>query len=1459
MFKNLFNKNKSNFESLTENAMQFYSAKQYEKALENFLKIADVGESETTKANTYFLIGECYFALSDFEMATDYYRRALAISPNDANLKMKFEVAQKEYTQKLRVFKGFDESGYQQSDSIPDKYIDKRWKEGFYITSAAFGVGKWAIVTSKGSGYTDQIWRTRVNFPEEEIRAGWSEKKDITEICYGDGMWFLVMSENTGFTDQVFKFQQKFPTEYVNDMLTKRYRITNVAASPQGWCVVLSKGTPYTEQVWQTSTEFPKAKINELWDKGFAITEFTGDSPGYYVLVMSKGSGITNQTWSKAGELPEKFINEDGWKKGYDLTDIGFSNYEWMVTMSKPEETEDEEEVEEEEIEEEEADETEALYGPEAAKWVEKGDKFFENEEWDKALTNYEKALKIEPDCAYILYSIGATYSWKDDDDQAVAWYKKALAENEDYGECVESLINALSRLEKYKEILRYAQKMEDIGTENHNVLNNIGISYYELGDYDHALDYYKRALKFDPKNEVIKNNIKLAKEEKAENGSKNIMAKPSNLTNLEMAELMASDENWEEAIDYFEAAHEEDPEDDFPLYRMGECYLKLDDKQNARKYLEQASELNPGDPDIEEAMKNLGTGSSYSPVSGSIDDIMKELDELVGMTSVKDDFKRLIKFVEIEKLKREEGMSSGPLSLHTVFSGPPGTGKTTVARLIGRFFKATGILSKGHVVEVKRADLVGDAWGTTGPKTEEVVKSALDGVLFIDEAYMLKQSSDDSFGQEAIDTLLQRMENDRERLVVVVAGYSDEIKAFIETNPGLKSRFTRYINFKDYEPAELLELFKRNAKDYQIDEACNDKLARYFEFIYKRRDKTFGNGRDVRNLLQNILQYQSERLHNLDLTAISKEERKSVLRAITLEDVTKATQAVFEDEPMVSPDKILAKLNTLVGMKPISDEILKLIDFINLEKKRKEQGISTGPLTLHCVFQGPPGTGKTTVARMMGQVFKAMGILSKGHVVETKRSDLVGDAWGTTGPKTEAVINTALDGILFIDEAYMLKQKEDDVFGQDAIDTLLQRMENDRERLIVIIAGYENEIKELIKSNAGLQSRFTKYFTFKDYTPDELMQIFKQNAAGYSLEPAAEEKLAKYFDFSYKRRTKSFANGRFVRNTLQSISENMSSRISKLDSAMLNGDNQKAIITTITLADVEATIGKEFTETTADSLDKIKEEINKLIGMDEVKKEIGSLINYVKVAKLRAEKGLVSQPLSLHTVFYGPPGTGKTTIARIMGRIYKSLGLLTGGHVVEVDRSGLVSKWKGDTGDKVNQVIQSALDGVLFIDEAYTLKHIGNEEDELGQEAIDTLLKGMEDNRNRLVVIAAGYYDEMQRFIEANPGLKSRFTRYFNFVDYKPEELLAIFKNNCQQAHYTITEEAEAMLLELFRMSYEARDKSFANGRFARNAFDKATQILSDRIALIEDMDSITHEVLTTITLDDIETLAVS
>ena len=554
----------------------------------------------------------------------------------------------------------------------------------------------------------------------------------------------------------------------------------------------------------------------------------------------------------------------------------------------------------------------------------------------------------------------------------------------------------------------------------------------------------------------------------------------------------------------------------------------------------------------LERALRGLTAPSDGSSPLGDrptvLREAMEELDGLVGLDKLKAELRSYANFIEVMQRRRQAGAKAADITRHFVFKGSPGTGKTTVARIIGRILFGYGLLEKGQLIEVDRSGLVAGYLGQTAIKTTEAFNKALDGVFFIDEAYALTDGDQhgQDYGAEAISTLMTLMENNRSRASVIVAGYPEKMEQFLRSNPGLRGRFSKVFHFDDYSPGELAEVFARMIKTdgYELDTNVMEVVTRHFVAV--KTQEGFSNARAARQLLEDSKVRHANRVAELENCLPAD------LNLLKAEDVVPKDQ--LEDGLEINEEglaNVLAELDALVGLQDVKAQILAIVNLCRVQIRRQQQGHQVQPQALNFAFIGNPGTGKTTVARLLGRIFAHLGLLARGHLIEVSRSHLVAGYIGQTAIKTRGQIDRALDGVLFIDEAYALSRTQDaegsNDFGAEAIEQLLLALENERHRLSVVMAGYTGPMDRFLSSNPGLRSRVSNIILFPDYSDEELVKVFdrfiKEN--GYRLADTAYPLLNGYFHTL--TRDQSFGNARAARQFFEAIQRTHASRIAEV------------------------------------------------------------------------------------------------------------------------------------------------------------------------------------------------------------------------------------------------------------------------------------------------------------------------
>lgn len=802
-----------------------------------------------------------------------------------------------------------------------------------------------------------------------------------------------------------------------------------------------------------------------------------------------------------------------------------------------------------------------------------------------------------------------------------------------------------------------------------------------------------------------------------------------------------------------------------------------------------------------------------------------EQLTSLIGMQSVKD---ALLRYkIEGNIVTTTSGFSriipkhtkekSDSQMIHFIITGNPGTGKTTVAKLIGQLFYEMGYLSSGHVVETDRQGLVAGYVGQTAIKTRNKVIEALGGVLFIDEAYSLSKSEDgdngNDFGQEAIDTLVKAMDEFKGQFSVVVAGYRDKMEAFEASNVGLARRFgDNHIHIDDYSASEMHEILRFHAKKsgYILSDALERELPNFCENWVNQAGNNWGNAGEAENLVNSMVLAWKKQYSDMGET----EER-----VLEKHHIPQSKQGYFRPLSEYRAEMI-DSFNNMVGLSSVKAQIEKL-------RRRMRFGDLKEPG--HYIFVGNPGTGKTTVARYMGHIMKSFGLLKHDEVVEYSAESLKAEYISKkVNGKFELIIEKAINGVLFIDEAYQLAN---DSVGERILDNLLTTALDHRRDLCIILAGYEENMDDMLEHNPGLKDRFVNRIVFDNYSWEELFEILiktlDEDSISYDDEYRENAKRILYRYIPIISKENSFSNVRYIKDIfIPACKDAKNSRLTDIygDSEIPLGENR------LSGPDFDANLlryAKSEVKTVTDN--NALNQIDKLIGFDDVKSVLKELLEQGETARRENMPDLL-EDLSFHWILKGNPGTGKTTVAKLVGQVYKEMGILPKGHTVIVKRQDLVAEYVGQTAPKTQKKIDEAMGGILFIDEAYTLKPSDGRGGDFGQEAIDTILEQMSSKNGQFGVIVAGYARDMDRFINSNDGLRSRFEQEFLLPDYTAEELTKIFVSMSTSKGYYPSEELVEQLTLLFDAMINAKIKGWANAREAEKLLRKMTTKWSKR-----------------------------
>jgi AAA+ superfamily predicted ATPase len=852
----------------------------------------------------------------------------------------------------------------------------------------------------------------------------------------------------------------------------------------------------------------------------------------------------------------------------------------------------------------------------------------------------------------------------------------------------------------------------------------------------------------------------------------------------------------------------------------------------------------------------------------------IEELMQMVGLEEVKRVALSLYADQLADKRLSDGGFSKSvaPKALNFMFMGNPGTGKTVTAKLFGKLLEQSGaraaykfiamtagealrkgakqfaaelasltggrkgvgpppqaILRKGMAVEVispqnqkfpgkvaavdsqKNTYTVDYADGTAEedvPRARVVAVGEaknVGGVLFLDEAYDLDPKNN-AEGRAIVNEIMSVAEEFRDTVTIILAGYKDELESkLIAFNAGMASRF-KNVHFADFSEDQLADIWRKNCRDMEFQ--CAEDVTKVASRRVARGlgRKGFGNARDVRKLFESAISFAKMHFDGGKPT-------------ILMEDVI-GKEPSAENIPELR--SALHDLNRLTGLASVKRSVAQLIETAKANYRKELGGEAVDLITLNRLFLGNPGTGKTTVAAIYGRILKALRYLSNGEVMLKVASDFVGDKVGEAQTKTRAILEMAEGKVLLIDEAYAL---DDNLYGKQALDTIVEKVQATAGAdVAVIMAGYKAPmLKMLREQNPGLTSRFDPKFAihFDDYEDEELLEILGRAVAQGKTEMPIAVKSHAVRQLAKQRALANFGNARAVQTLLANARARLQARLA-----------QEGGTKDFTTADVDPDLDEQDPKRALEELKaygRVADELAELgLMVNQLRKEGGSL------------KGLVN-----HFVFTGAPGTGKTTVARLIARVLFAYGIIATKETVETSAPNLIGAYVGHTRKGVDEKMQQARGGVLFIDEAYEMG-----KGAFGHEAVAQLLNNLtlpEYMDGNTVVILAGYEKEMHTMLELNPGLKSRFTSYVHFEDLSPAKCAAIVAKRLgesQPVAFTLSD-APACMTRLESAFAELQDPlrpGWANGR---DAMEMAKKVARRRAARVAKVGGVSHVVL--------------
>lgn len=799
-------------------------------------------------------------------------------------------------------------------------------------------------------------------------------------------------------------------------------------------------------------------------------------------------------------------------------------------------------------------------------------------------------------------------------------------------------------------------------------------------------------------------------------------------------------------------------------------------------------------------------------------DEILDRLYRLVGLRKVKEEITQIMDYAEFVSLRRQNGFSDRLSSLHLIFTGHPGTGKNTVAEMIGELYCKLGLLGNGRVSHYKRQDLVKDGAAAEEQLIRQALKKSAGGILFVDDAGDLFHPEDQNDrGVVALGVLYGILTREQPEVLVILADEAEEIDTLTEALPDLQKVFTRRLCFEDYTPEELMEItrLKLEKLEYRFSPAAEEKFYKQLKAACVAHEIDFTNGRYIDEQIEEAAMYMSRRL----MANRKGEYKKEDLMLITEEDIMTLTE---EDS-----GKSMEKLNAMVGLGQLKQDMVQHLNYVYFIRERQRHGFADVLPPLNMIFSGNPGTGKMSVVKMMGEIFHSVGVLSRPGVMVQDGRHLTGDAGISPQQAAEVLMNMAAGGILYIDHADVLSQSE---FGLALFEGILANLSMEEcGDTIVVLGGYPDQIARMLEMNPALHAYFPYIFQFNDYTPEELMQIAESGLKekNYVFHPKARELFGELIRKAYENRDKNFGNALLVNKMVELAIRNMSERTMKIRQER---ELTRQEVTTIRKDDipVDAFEMPKFGRDVFDEegIRQILTELDQMVGQPGVKRQIR---DFVELARHYSQEGVkLSTRMSLQWCFIGNSAMGKGTVARIIARLYKAMGITAHGRVTDFKVEHMIGLTEEEAQRSIGEALSRSNGGLLLFDEDSPKL---NEAVGFRERVRAILMNQMAERPGTHIVI----YAQPGNIITALNGDAehlSELINILNFEDYSKEELMVILKRRLEKENMRMTVTARQYMTGFIDTLVATEERSHASSRLMRIVGDMIVRNCLQRIS---------------------------